>query len=239
MQLDTTKDWIHQQVAIIPPHKPFQKLQAQSGMAPNTKVGSWLANNKGKANGTEAYESSDSGSSSDHRGSVSDSDEEVEVVKEEKVVRPPAPKARPPPTREVLEDEDEDDDEAEEAEEVDWEKTIPRIRLALVDPSDLRRREFIQRHLSVTEACKYWLLNQQPRLTASAPPNEQVPAIIKSILQALPALSDIHGIDDTVQVLSSLIKRDEKQSSEKLKLGMKLVKWVSMEVDTVIASAKT
>ena len=107
-------------------------------MPAQAKVGSWLGNN---ASASEAYESSDSGSSS--TGSVTE-------------VKHPRANGSRADQRANLSDDDNDDDEVEveEQEEVDWAVVLPKIRPALMDKSKKRRQAFIVRYLTVTDDCR-------------------------------------------------------------------------------------
>ncbi|WWC90100.1 uncharacterized protein L201_005033 [Kwoniella dendrophila CBS 6074] len=133
-----------------------------------------------------------------------------------------------------VEDEDDDDEIADDARDdvigkrevnVDWESIGPKLRPSLLDKSKKRRRAFIARYLYVS---------------AQSPPPAQVPSVMTAILSCLPLLTDTDQIDDVVAILEGLVKRDEKLSDGegKLKLGDKLVKWNSNEVEKAANPSK-
>jgi hypothetical protein len=145
------------------------------------------------------------------------------------------------------EDEDEQEDEGPEAiEDIDWEKVLPKLRKAVVDPSNVRRRAFVSKYLQVSSDCA---LSQFPAsvlwpvvLTpASVPPPDQVPAIISNLLPTLPLLASTDQVDDVVGVLMALVRRDEQlpDGQGKLKLGDKLVKWVTMESEKAAGPSRS
>lgn len=112
-------------------------------MPSSAKVGSWLENSDRGAQ-AEAYDSSSGSSDSD-----SDS--------EDTPVRTSRPSRRDIQDENESEDEDEDEqeDEAPEAiEDIDWKKVLPKLRKAVVDPSNVRRRAFVSRYLQVSSDCK-------------------------------------------------------------------------------------
>ncbi|WWC61174.1 uncharacterized protein I303_103754 [Kwoniella dejecticola CBS 10117] len=106
--------------------------------------------------------------------------------------------------------------------EVDWEAIIPKLRTSLMDKSKKRRQAFIARYLYVSD---------------QSPPQAQVPAIMTSVLSCIPLLVDTDHIDDLVTILEELVKRDE-SLPDSLKLGDKLVKWTTMEVEKVTQPLK-
>ncbi|KAK8869849.1 hypothetical protein IAR55_000417 [Kwoniella newhampshirensis] len=129
-------------------------------------------------------------------------------------------------------DHDDEDEEIEEEtdvngrreEDVDWEALGTKLRPSIMDRSKKRRRAFISRYLYVSD---------------QSPPPTQVPVLITGLLSCLPLLTEAEHIDDVVGVLQELVARDESLGEGKLKLGDKLVKWTSMEVEKVASPAKT
>ncbi|WWD15877.1 hypothetical protein CI109_100301 [Kwoniella shandongensis] len=127
---------------------------------------------------------------------------------------------------------DDDEDEIEEEEDtrgrrdedVDWASLGQKLRPSIMDRSKKRRQAFISRYLYVSE---------------QSPPPTEVPGLITGLLSILPLLTEAEHIDDVVAVLQELVARDEKLAESKLKLGDKLVKWTSMEVEKVASPAKT
>jgi hypothetical protein len=73
------------------------------------------------------------------------------------------------------------------------------------------------------------------------PPKAQVPAIFTAVLSTLPLLSTLDHIDVAVKVVQELVVRDEKLSEAdgKMKLGDKLTKWLTNEVEKSTGSSKT
>ena len=102
-------------------------------MPASDKVGSWLGDAKG-ADGNES-DGSDPGA---------------------------APRTNGSSGKQRADEDDEEDDDAVASEEngvkreesVDWEMVLPKVRAALEDASDKRRRTFIGRYLYVTPICK-------------------------------------------------------------------------------------
>ncbi|WWD10197.1 hypothetical protein V865_008331 [Kwoniella europaea PYCC6329] len=120
---------------------------------------------------------------------------------------------------EVDEDDERIDVQGKREVEVDWESIGPKLRPSLMDRSKKRRRAFFARYLYVSD---------------QSPPSSQVPAVMTSILSCIPLLTDTDHIDDVVQILQELVERDEKApegSEGRLKLGDKLVKWTTIEVE--------
>ncbi|WVQ78061.1 hypothetical protein IAT38_000142 [Cryptococcus sp. DSM 104549] len=132
----------------------------------------------------------------------------------------------------VVEEESESEEEDEEEKvnvsrreaEVDWESMGSKWRPALMDKSKARRQAFISRYLYVSE---------------QSPPPTEVPGVMTALLSTLPLLTDLEHVDDIVGVLGELVLRDEKLAEGKLKLGDKLTKWTSMEVEKAANPSKT
>ncbi len=66
-----------------------------------------------------------------------------------------------------------------------------------------------------------------------------MPAFFTIILTALPLITLPDHIDQVVNVLMDLIKRDEGLVDGQSKLGDKLIKWVTAEVDKVSNPSRT
>lgn len=98
-------------------------------MPATDKVGSWLGNSGPKGKTAEAYDSDSATSKAtsvgDAASDVSDDEDDVQAVEDEG-------------TRQVN---------------IDWESVMPKVRVALLDPSPKRRDQFIERYLYVTEEC--------------------------------------------------------------------------------------
>ncbi|KIR26892.1 50S small subunit ribosomal protein L19 [Cryptococcus deuterogattii LA55] len=127
------------------------------------------------------------------------------------------------------------DDEEEDAEvtgevtgkreeDINWEELGQSMRLSLSDPSKKRRKAFISRYLYISD---------------QSPPPAQVPMVLTTLLSCLSLSGDIDHSDDIVSVLQGLVLRDERLEEGKMKLGDKLVKWSSMEVEKMANPAKT
>jgi len=74
-----------------------------------------------------------------------------------------------------------------------------------------------------------------------APPFSHVPAIFTTLLSTLPTLPLPDHIDQVVDVLMNLVKRDEKLADGaegKFQLGDKLVKWTTVEAEKSSSGAK-
>lgn len=131
--------------AKISSKQPFRKLQKSTADMPaNDKVGSWLGDAKGAVDGDE-----------------SNGSDSIPVQRSSGQTR----------RGEDAEDEEDDDEEEEvngaadgikREENVDWETVLPKVRPALEDPSDKRRRTFIGRYLYVSESCKLHLAYAVP-----------------------------------------------------------------------------
>lgn len=186
--------------------RPLKKLQKQSAAPPAAaKVGNWLEKNE-MVSPAEAYDS--------------DSDDES-VASTSLVVNG----NRENGNGNGMDIDEEDEVESGHRGETEWTEVIPRIRDVMVDKSSRRRDAFISRNLTVSADCKF----RSHNCTKVAPPPEHVPAIVSAILNALPSLEPPQ-VDSVIAVLVDLVNRDEKLSSEgKLKLGDKLVKWLSVE----------
>jgi hypothetical protein len=103
-------------------------------MPANDKVGSWLG---GAAGAADENDSDGSDSAPQHRinGKIPNDRDEDEQDDEDEGVTGAA-------------------DGVKREENVDWESILPKVRPALEDPSDKRRRAFIGRYLYVSESCK-------------------------------------------------------------------------------------
>jgi hypothetical protein len=105
-------------------------------MPSKAKVGSWLEKSNG-VDASEAYESSEgsaSGSEDERDGGTRSAAKEIET-------RGDFGQA----------DGDEEEEEYDRHEDVDWDKVIPRLRSAMVDPSQKRRRVFLSRYLNISK----------------------------------------------------------------------------------------
>ncbi|WVF72242.1 hypothetical protein IAT40_007054 [Kwoniella sp. CBS 6097] len=179
-------------------------------MSSKVKVGSWLEKNDG-TDGGEAYDSASENSESGRPNGNG------------KLVVPANREDDSEEDDEIDEDADEQVQGKRELE-VDWEAVGPKLRTGLIDKSKKRRQAFISRYLYVTE---------------QSPPPAQVPAVMTAILSCISLITDTDHIDDVVSVLQALVERDEKLSEGSLKLGDKLVKWTSAEVEKATNPSKT
>ena len=191
-------------------------------MPNQAKVGSWLEG-RGSAVASEAYESSESGSSN----SRSEAGENSKI------------NARPT-NRDDDSDEEAEEKEAERPQGVDWDVMLPKIRPAIMDKSKKRREAFISKYLKVIDDCTSPSEEEDmSSYTIIAPPGAQVPAIFTTLLSALPLITMPDHLDRVVDVVVNLVKRDEQMPEGRLKLADKLVKWISVEVDKVSGLNRT
>jgi hypothetical protein len=214
--------------AKISSKQPFRKLQKSTADMPaNDKVGSWLGDAKGAADGDESDESDSA----------------------------PVQRSNGQTRRGEDAEDEEDDDEEEEVngaadgvkreENVEWETVLPKVRPALEDPSDKRRRTFIGRYLYVSESCKLHLAYAVPvihQTDGTAPPPSSIGPLLQAILGALPLLLHSKQVDDAISLLQALVERDEKLeegAASKAKLAEKLGKWTGMEVGKAVDASRS
>ncbi|KAK4684697.1 hypothetical protein P7C73_g5471, partial [Tremellales sp. Uapishka_1] len=115
--------------------------------------------------------------------------------------------------------------EAATKEVIEWETVLPKIKSALLDASRKRREDFVSHYLQITP---------------QSPPPSLVPSIFTSLLSSLLLVTDPKTIDTVVGVIIALVARDEITDGEgKLRLGDKMVKWLSIEVEKASNPSRT
>lgn len=65
-----------------------------------------------------------------------------------------------------------------------------------------------------------------------------MPAVLQSVLAALPLLPTPDQIDDAVGILKAIVARDDKLSEGSQKLGDKLAKWISAETEKITSTSR-
>jgi len=142
---------------------------------------------------------------------------------------------------ESLGDESDDEEREEEEEVLDWDSVVAKLRLSINDRSSKKRAAFIHRYLTVSENCGFYESLGRRNTDGVAPPFSHVPGIFTTLLSTLPTLPLPDHIEQVVDVLMNLVKRDEKLADGaegKFKLGDKLVKWTSVEAEKASTGAK-
>lgn len=118
---------------IVSTAQPFRRLQSRKAMSSKAKVGTWLAKTDGDDDDDASSESGSSASSAEVNGTTAMSGS-----------------AAVKPFQDTSDEEDDGDAEVVAVEEIDWEVLLPKIRLAVMDPSAKRRRAFVTRYLKVS-----------------------------------------------------------------------------------------